>query len=93
MNEHNQPQSPYEPPKSAPVLHTRPENPTAIKLVRISRYLGWGGLLLMFLVGPGIGIAFQSIALVMILIGLGFISAVVGAVIGQIGRAMQGRVI
>jgi hypothetical protein len=42
--------------------------------------------------GPGIAVAVNG-TLGAILMGLGLVSAIAGAVIGQVGRGMQGRVI
>jgi hypothetical protein len=65
---------------------------TAKKLVMWSHILGWGGLGVLIvgsiaggvLAGPtGAGVA----------AGIGLASAVTGAIIGQVGRGMQGRVI
>ena len=48
---------------------------------------------MMFLLAPIIGIAVKSFPVGAVLCGLGFASAIAGAIVGQIGRAMQGRVI
>ena len=65
---------------------------TAAKLVTLSHILGWGGVGLLLVAGPGIAIAVNGTVGVVV-IGLGLISAITGAVIGQVGRGMQGRVI
>ena len=70
-----------------------PENPKAKRLVNLSTLLGWGGIGMMFLLAPIIGIAVKSFPVGAVLCGLGFASAIAGAIVGQIGRAMQGRVI
>lgn len=68
-------------------------NPLARKLVLWSHVLGWGGIAVLILGFP-IGLAAcQSPAAGGLLSGLGLVSAVVGAIIGQVGRGMQGRVI
>lgn len=77
-------------------LQPKPENPRARRLIFWSKLLGYGGVLL-FVTGscagglarqePGQGTAG------VIVLAVGLIAAVVGAVVGQIGRAMQGRVI
>lgn len=66
---------------------------TAAKLVMWSHILGWGGLAFVFVGAIGLGILFQSPAAAGVGAGIGMLSAVVGAVIGQVGRAMQGRAI
>jgi hypothetical protein len=43
--------------------------------------------------GCGVGIAVRVPALAGVGVGLGFVVLIVAAVVGQIGRAMQGRVI
>lgn len=65
---------------------------TAAKLVMLSTIFGWGGIGLLLVVGPALAIAVNGM-LGGIVIGLGLVSAVAGAVIGQVGRGMQGRVI
>jgi hypothetical protein len=47
----------------------------------------------MFLFGPIIGAVARSGALAGALVTLGLLAAIGGAVVGQIGRGMQGRVI
>jgi hypothetical protein len=78
---------PY-PPGSRP-----PEDPKARRLVRISEIMGWGGLLLLVLGPPGAGLATGSGVVAGAVAVIAVVSLVVGAVIGQIGRAMQGRVV
>jgi hypothetical protein len=70
-----------------------PENPKARRLVRISEIMGWGGLLLLVLGPLAVGIALGSGALAAAVAVIAVVSLVVGAVIGQVGRAMQGRVV
>ncbi len=61
-------------------------------LVMWSHITGWGGLAVLIfgfplvggIAGPTAGVA---------AVGLGFVSMVTGAIIGQVGRAKQGRVI
>ena len=62
-------------------------------LVMWSHVLGWGGILFMFLVGPAIGVTSNNWVLGGTLIVLGLVGAIAGAIVGQIGRAMQGRII
>lgn len=81
--------APVAPPVS-PEDHARAEQ--ARKLVNLSHIFGWGGLGVM-LVGPILGAFAGSGTMAAILGGGGFVSAVAGAIIGQIGRGMQGRVI
>jgi hypothetical protein len=71
----------------------QPENPTAKRLVNLSQLLGWGGIALLILVGPILGVVAESGTLAVVFCGLGLVSAIAGAIVGQIGRAMQGRVI
>jgi hypothetical protein len=66
---------------------------SAARFVRWSRILGLGGLLLATAGACAAGAAFQSPTLVSVVVVLGFGLAIVGAVLGQIGRAMQGRVL
>lgn len=65
---------------------------TAAKLVMMSTIFGWGGVGFLLALGPGIAIAVNG-TLGAALMGIGLISAIAGAVIGQVGRGMQGRVI
>ncbi|HEU0034005.1 MAG TPA: hypothetical protein VFQ53_25435 [Kofleriaceae bacterium] len=69
------------------------EQEKAKKLVNLSHGLGWGGIGLLFVGAPAAGIALHSGVLAAVFAGLGLVSALVGAIVGQIGRAMQGRVI
>jgi hypothetical protein len=69
------------------------EERTAQNLVTASHWLGWGGLFMMFILGPTVGIAADSSTLGGSVSGLGFVCALVGAIIGQVGRGMQGRAI
>jgi hypothetical protein len=90
----------------APVNGARPlppYNPKAARLVSISQWLGWGGIALLFVGGPVVGILVAQVIddrrdLTSVYVGaavstLGAISTVIGAVVGQIGRGMQGRVV
>ena len=95
--------NPYAPPLAPMGAPTGPAAPvpphvaerarTAQRLVTISRWLGWGGLVVLCFGSIGVivltrsGEAGGAVAL------LGMVSATVGAIIGQVGRAMQGRVI
>lgn len=65
---------------------------TAAKLVMLSHILGWGGVGFLLVLGPGLAMAVNGM-LGAVLMGLGLIGAIAGAVVGQVGRAMQGRVI
>lgn len=47
----------------------------------------------MFVLGPALGIVARSGSIGGVVAGIGLVSAVVGAVLGQVGRGMQGRVI
>ena len=76
---------------------TPPENPRAKTLIFWSRILGWGGIAI-FLFGSIVGSVVMSApahdtTVLIVSAGGGFGIAAVGAVIGQVGRAMQGRVI
>jgi len=66
---------------------------SAKRLVTISHILGWGGLGVLFLGSAAIGILTHSGGAAAITAGVGGISAVAGAIVGQVGRGMQGRVI
>ena len=70
-----------------------PQQQTAKKLVTISHALGWGGLgLLIF--GPIVGFAALhsgKVAAAGAIVGA--LCAFGGAIVGQVGRGMQGRVI
>lgn len=82
-------------PMADPTAPTPPPNPNAARgaqLVRLSRYLLLAGVLLM--VGScGAGIAIKLPALLAVGIALGFLVVIGAAVVGQIGRGLQGRVI
>lgn len=68
---------------------------SARRQVVLSHWLGWGGLATLFL-GPMIAIALtrgSTPALYGVIAGCGLVMAVVGAIVGQIGRAKQNRVI
>ncbi len=65
---------------------------TAQKLVMLSTIFGWGGIGCLLALGPGLAVAVNG-TLGAAVMGLGLISAIAGAVIGQVGRGMQGRVI
>lgn len=65
----------------------------AKKLVMYSHIFGWGGLGMLFVLAPVFG-RLTSSGTVGVVVGLlGFASAITGAIVGQVGRAMQGRVI
>lgn len=87
---------PYATPYFAPPP-TRPEDPRAAKLVMWSHVLGWGGLALLVVGAFVAGLAHRNdrdqAVFGMVMLGVGLVSAIVGAIIGQIGRGMQGRVI
>ena len=76
---------------------TLPEDPRVKTLILWSRILGWGGIAVFFF-GSVIGAVVMSspahdpIVLIVSAVG-GFGIAVVGGILGQIGRGMQGRVI
>jgi hypothetical protein len=78
------------PPPPTPEQLAKAES--ARKLVNLSHILGWGGIGMLF-VGPIVGGALAGAGLAVGLAGLGLASAVAGAIVGQIGRAQQGRVI
>lgn len=65
---------------------------TAKKLIMLSTIFGWGGIGFLLVLGPGLAIAVNGM-FGAVMMGLGLISAIAGAVIGQVGRGMQGRVI
>lgn len=71
----------------------RKELETARKLVMWSHILGWGGLGLLLVGAAVIGGLTGSITAGFIVAGLGGASAVIGAILGQVGRGLQGRVI
>ena len=64
----------------------------ARKYVTWSHILGWGGLVMLFAGSALIGALVAAPAGVLVGVA-SFISVVVGAIIGQIGRGMQGRAI
>jgi len=72
--------------------HQLEKQRTAQKLVMLSTIFGWGGVGCLLALGPGVAIAVNGM-LGAVIMGLGLISAIAGAVIGQVGRGMQGRVI
>jgi hypothetical protein len=78
-------------------LQPRPEDPRARRLIFWSKLLGYGGLLLFVTGSCAGGLASRHEPLAMklgaVAAAAGLIAAVVGAVLGQIGRAMQGSVI
>jgi hypothetical protein len=63
----------------------------AKKLVLYSHILGWGGLGLLIAGSITMGILVGGTG-ALVTAGLGALCAVTGAVLGQVGRAMQGRV-
>jgi hypothetical protein len=65
----------------------------AKKLVTISTICGWGGLLVAIFGSIIAGVAFNSGAAAGVVAVLGIIVCVFGAIVGQVGRGMQGRVI
>jgi hypothetical protein len=62
------------------------------RLVRLSRWILLSGVLVGF-AGCGLGIATHTPALLPVGGGLAFAVAVAAAIVGQIGRGLQGRVI
>jgi hypothetical protein len=72
--------------------HWLQQQAKAKKLVNLSTILGWGGVGFLLALGPGIAVAVHP-GIGGVLMGLGFLAAIGGAIVGQIGRAMQGRVI
>jgi len=68
-------------------------DPKAQTLVKWSHGLGWGGLVFAVIIGPIVGFSLGSPLLALVLAGLGVVSTITGAILGQIGRGMQGRVI
>ncbi len=68
---------------------------SAHRQVVLSRWLGWGGLAVLF-VGPLVAVMLtrgRMPELYGSLAGVGLMMAIVGAIVGQIGRAKQNRVI
>jgi hypothetical protein len=76
----------------SPTSEAASDAQTARKLVILSHILGWGGLLVL-LVGSIIGGRVAGGTGAAVGVGVGLVSAVTGALIGQVGRGMQGRVI
>ena len=76
------PQAPVDPAKEA----------TAKKLVLASHIMGYGGLVLL-IVGPIIGAVIGNGTIAGIGAAVGIGAAIIGAIIGQVGRGMQGRAI
>lgn len=70
---------------------------SARRLVGISHWLGWGGIAMLFIGPPAVARATRGSSVGLMAMGgvaaLGLLMAIVGAVIGQIGRAKQNRVI
>jgi len=70
---------------------------SARRLVAMSHCLGWGGIAILFVGPPMIAKATRGSSVGFVAMGvvatLGLLMAIVGAVIGQIGRAKQNRVI
>ena len=62
-------------------------------LVNLSTIFGWGGLGFLFVLAPTIGIGLHTGTGALAIAGIGAISAFVGAIVGQVGRGMQGRVL
>lgn len=92
----SQPVAPQSVPQPTPQPVRPAPNPEraakAKRLVIWSKGLGWGGLGTLFLIAPIVG--FNVSGPLGIIVGaMGLISAIVGAVLGQVGRGMQGRVI
>ncbi|MBI97935.1 MAG: hypothetical protein CMO78_05310 [Verrucomicrobiales bacterium] len=66
---------------------------TAKKLVIASHILGYGGLVIL-IGGPiAAGVLFESGTMAGIAAVIGIVMAVIGALVGQVGRGMQGRAI
>lgn len=76
------PQKPVDPKKEA----------LAKKLVIASHILGYGGLV-MLIGGCVLSAATDGGTLGIVVVVLGLLGAIVGAIIGQVGRGMQGRAI
>ena len=73
-----------------------PEDPNAKqahKLVVLSRVFGYGGLAALFVLTPLSYLVTDDFYVGMIIGGLAAMSVFTGAILGQIGRGMQGRVI
>jgi hypothetical protein len=69
------------------------EQEDAKTLVMWSQILGWGGVGVMFVGAGVVGVLVSSATAASVVAGLGLVMAIIGAVIGQVGRAKQGRVI
>jgi hypothetical protein len=84
------------PPVVGPVMQQAPVDPakeaTAKKLVLASHIMGYGGLVMMFGGAIVAGIALGGTAAA-IVGGIGLLMAIIGAIVGQVGRGMQGRAI
>jgi hypothetical protein len=65
----------------------------AQSMVRLSNWLGWGGLLMLFIGTPVVGIATESKFLAIAIGVIAVLACGIGAIVGQIGRGMQGRVV
>lgn len=65
----------------------------AQNLVNLSHIFGWGGLGTLLVLAPGSAVLTHSGMVALVVGGIGLTSAVVGAILGQVGRGMQGRVI
>jgi len=84
---------PYPPHPGYPYPQQLADQQLAKTLVMWSHILGWGGVAVMFLGAGFAGLAFRSATAASMVAGFGLVAAIVGAVLGQIGRAKQGRVI
>lgn len=71
----------------------RMDDPRARGLIVASNWLGWGGIILLFLGSPAIGFATRTAFAAGVVAAIGIVCAIVGAILGQIGRGMQGRVV
>jgi hypothetical protein len=65
----------------------------AKRLVMYSHIFGWGGLGVLLFFAPALGITTRSGTLATIVAAVGLLATITGAVLGQVGRALQGRVI
>lgn len=77
-------------PTVSPELIARQDK--ARRLVGWSHLLGWGGIALCVIGAPTM-LAVSNAAVAGTTVAIGMICAVVGAIIGQVGRGMQGRAI
>ena len=68
------------------------EEKRARKFISLSRWLAFGGLIVA-VAGVGVGISSGSAMAIKGSLSVGLTMAVCGAVLGQIGRAMQSRII